>query len=39
MDEELLEKFVIWYWKEIQGKPYQIRAEEVVKYFIEDQKK
>jgi hypothetical protein len=39
MNEELLEEFVKWYWKEIQGKPYQVSGEEIVKWFLEDKQK
>lgn len=33
--ETLLKKFIIWYWKEVQGKPYDISAEELIKNYKE----
>lgn len=37
-DREQLEEFVRWYWREIQGRPYDIRADEVVDAFFDDKK-
>ena len=37
MNEEDLIKFVRWYWREIQGKPYHTTAEEIVKFFMDDE--
>lgn len=38
MNDEL-EDFVRWYWKEIQGKPYQVSSEDIVKWYHEDKEK
>jgi hypothetical protein len=38
MEEEDLIKFLRWYWREIQGKPYHTTAEEIVKFFMDDLK-
>jgi len=34
--KEILITFIKWYWKEVEGKPYDINSEEVVNYFIDD---
>ena len=34
--EDELEDFIQWYWKEIDGKPYQMTTTEVIKWYLED---
>lgn len=34
MDEAELIKFLQWYWKEVDGKPYDILAKEIVKEYL-----
>lgn len=38
-DREKLEEFIKWYWLEVHGRPYDIRAEEIVDHYIEDKEK
>lgn len=34
MDE--IEKFILWYWQEVQSKPYDISASELAKQYHKD---
>jgi hypothetical protein len=37
-NDNLLKDFIKWYWKEIDGKPYQISAEELIEIYKKEQK-
>lgn len=36
-EEELID-FLRWYWREVEGKPYNTTAEEIVNFYLEDNK-
>ena len=36
-EEELID-FLQWYWREVQGLPYQTTSEEIVNFYLDDKK-
>lgn len=38
MKEELIE-FIRWYWSEVNGKPYDIRSEELIEIYLKEKNK
>ena len=38
-NEALLLTFIKWYWKEVDGKPGDVRAEDIVKDFLDKARK
>lgn len=39
MDKEEIAEIIKWYWREIESKPYDVRAEEVAQMYLDDKNK